>query len=74
MFWSSSSVQVFVFEVKVERTHVIKACTVTSGEMVDVVLCERDLMHPVCVKVSHQTLKILMPGESGVLDRLTLCL
>ena len=40
MFWSSSSVQVLVFEVKVERTHVIRTWTVASGGMVDMVLRE----------------------------------
>jgi hypothetical protein len=63
MFWSSSSVQVFVFEVKVERTHVIKACTVTSGEMVDVVLCE-----PLCEGLDVDMSRIVnssMANRSG---------
>ena len=40
MFWSSLSVKGFVFEVMVERAHVIRTCTVASGGMVDMVLRE----------------------------------
>jgi hypothetical protein len=63
MFWSSSSVQGFVFEVMVERTHVIRTWTVASGVMVDMVLHE-----PLCEDPGVETSRMVnssMVNRSG---------